>query len=740
MIANGSIQFAGTGEQFLKMNAHKITLDPNGYQHLSSDNGLVVNSITLDGTDVDGRFLSVENRTSGCEYRLDGAETRLTTAEGRLDGAESRITATENDIATHATRITAAESSITDHSSHLSSIDTSLSAHNTVLTSHATHLGDLDSSVGLRSTIADPSFTGVVTLPRVVLTDSVQVGNTSMTITPMELSYVKNLTGNVQDTIDRLDGSLTTKAPLSSATLVGVPTCPDVAFSSTVTNQIINKKYCDEQISALVGSAPSTLNTLSEIAAAINADNSFSTTMVNLIGTKAPIANPSFTGTLTCANFSCSGSIADVGNLSVAGNCILGDSPAVDILTCNGKSTFNADLFVASGVTTVQALGATDITCSSLVVSSGVNCGSLVVGGGISLVNNSLSNAAITAGRFVETSGDQSINGTKTFQKVVAGSLTVNGAISFPASSIAASCIVPGTFTQSNVDSTITAGRTYTTGAVVFGNGFSVTGGSLSFPSASIPSGVINDSANILVGVSSAQTISGAKVFSNGLTVQNGLSITGAVSFPTSSIASTCINNSSFCDIGSAQSLSGVKTFNSIPVMQAGINVGTTFVTFANNSISSASILNTTFADLASNQTVGGNKYLTGQSRVKQVYEDIYNTGSISGNSVALNYNNGSSFFASPINTSATTATITNIPTANTYTCYTISLLLDTSSQKVYCTLCTVNGTAVTPLFVGGVANISVSSATAVIQTFYVVFTGSSSAPWKVISSVSPCF
>jgi hypothetical protein len=367
-----------------------------------------------------------------------------------------------------------------------------------------------------------------------------------------------------------------------------------------------------------------------------------------------------------------------------------------------------------------------------------VNCGSLVVGGGISLVNNSLSNAAITAGRFVETSGDQSINGTKTFQKVVAGSLTVNGVISFPASSIAATCIVPGTFTQSNVDSTITAGRTYNTGAVVFGNGFTVSGGSVSFPSASIPSSSINNSD--FVGISSAQTVSGAKTFSNGLTVQNGLSITGAVSFPASSIASTSINNSTFCDLASAQSIAGVKTFSSIPVMQAGINVGTTFVTFANNSISSASILNTTFADLASNQTVGGNKYLTGQSRVKQVYEDIYNTGSISGNSVALNYTNGSSFYASPINTSATTATITNIPTANTYTCYTISLLLDTSSQKVYCTLCTVNGTAVTPLFVGGVANISVTSATAVIQTFYVIFTGSSSAPWKVVSSVSPCF
>lgn len=41
-------------------------------------------------------------------------------------------------------------------------------------------------------------------------------------------------------------------------------------------------------VAALVGSAPETLDTLSEIAAALGQDPNFATTITNLIGTKAP--------------------------------------------------------------------------------------------------------------------------------------------------------------------------------------------------------------------------------------------------------------------------------------------------------------------------------------------------------------------------------------------------------------------------------------------------------------------
>jgi hypothetical protein len=55
----------------------------------------------------------------------------------------------------------------------------------------------------------------------------------------------------------------------------------------------------DSAIASVVDSAPSTLNTLNELAAALNDDASFASTVTTALGEKAPIASPTFTGTVT---------------------------------------------------------------------------------------------------------------------------------------------------------------------------------------------------------------------------------------------------------------------------------------------------------------------------------------------------------------------------------------------------------------------------------------------------------
>ena len=67
--------------------------------------------------------------------------------------------------------------------------------------------------------------------------------------------------------------------------------------------------YADSKVAALVNSAPSTLDTLGELAAALQADESASATLSALVGTKlssstaastyAPLASPTFTGTVS---------------------------------------------------------------------------------------------------------------------------------------------------------------------------------------------------------------------------------------------------------------------------------------------------------------------------------------------------------------------------------------------------------------------------------------------------------
>ena len=84
----------------------------------------------------------------------------------------------------------------------------------------------------------------------------------------------------------------------SSVALAGSPTTTTQSASDNST-KIATTAYVDTAVTNLVASAPAALNTLDELAAALNDDASFSTTITNSIATKAPLASPTFTGTLT---------------------------------------------------------------------------------------------------------------------------------------------------------------------------------------------------------------------------------------------------------------------------------------------------------------------------------------------------------------------------------------------------------------------------------------------------------
>lgn len=59
------------------------------------------------------------------------------------------------------------------------------------------------------------------------------------------------------------------------------------ATTSHTHDDYVGASYVDNKIAGLIDSAPSTLNTLNELAAALNDDPSFATTITNQIGTKA---------------------------------------------------------------------------------------------------------------------------------------------------------------------------------------------------------------------------------------------------------------------------------------------------------------------------------------------------------------------------------------------------------------------------------------------------------------------
>ena len=105
-----------------------------------------------------------------------------------------------------------------------------------------------------------------------------------------------DLTGNVTSagtsTFNNvtIDGTLNMNAG-TTATITNLT-------SPTNTNDAATKGYVDTQVSNLVDSAPGTLDTLNELAAALGDDPDFATTVTNSIATKLPLAGGTMTGAI----------------------------------------------------------------------------------------------------------------------------------------------------------------------------------------------------------------------------------------------------------------------------------------------------------------------------------------------------------------------------------------------------------------------------------------------------------
>jgi hypothetical protein len=114
-------------------------------------------------------------------------------------------------------------------------------------------------NVALKAPIASPTFTGTVTIPS--------------------------------------GASISGFAPLASPDLTGVPTAP-TAISSTNTTQVATTAYVKSVVSDLTNGAGAAYDTLKELQDLMVADDTATTALTTLVGTKAPIASPTFTGTV----------------------------------------------------------------------------------------------------------------------------------------------------------------------------------------------------------------------------------------------------------------------------------------------------------------------------------------------------------------------------------------------------------------------------------------------------------
>ncbi len=141
----------------------------------------------------------------------------------------------------------------------------------------------IQTQINTKAPIASPTFTGTVS---------------GVTATHVGLGNVDNTSDANKPVSTATQTALDLKATLASPALTGIPTAP-TAISSTNTTQVATTAYVKSVVSDLTNGAGAAYDTLKELQDLMVADDTASAALTTLVGTKAPIASPTFTGTVS---------------------------------------------------------------------------------------------------------------------------------------------------------------------------------------------------------------------------------------------------------------------------------------------------------------------------------------------------------------------------------------------------------------------------------------------------------
>lgn len=232
---------------------------------VSNRNTAISSAITDHNSDTSGVHGITDTAALATKTYADGkasdAQTAAQTfATGQVSTHNSGTTNVHgiSDTAALATKtyadgaVSTAVAALTKSSVGLGNVDNTSDANKPISTATQTALD-------LKAPLANPTFTGTVA---------------GITASMVGL-------GNVDNTSDA-------NKPVSTAQAAAIATAKSEAIADATS-----------QVNAVIASAPAALNTLDELAAALGDDANFATTVTNSLAAKAPLASPTFTGTVT---------------------------------------------------------------------------------------------------------------------------------------------------------------------------------------------------------------------------------------------------------------------------------------------------------------------------------------------------------------------------------------------------------------------------------------------------------
>jgi len=550
---------------------------------------------------------------------------------------------------------------INNDPNYFSTVNTALATkQNTISGSTALTCGNFQSSSIVDSgnlSVSGNTIIGSSLVP----TDTLQVNAITTFASPPTLNGA-NITGIPQAGVNGLTSSLSNKvnqstystdlsiinsslallAPIISPSFTSIPTAP-TASASTNNTQIATTAYCDNAVAVLVGSAPSYLNTLGEIATSLNDQTNLAVSLTTNIASK-------------------------VSQIAYDAN----------------NTTLNASIATKQPLLTSSS----SVTCGTFTSSSITDTGSCTIGGTTKIGNQTTDSCTFFTG--------MTISGLQMTHVTGLSSSLAN----IPQANVTGLSSTLATYTtlsavQSNSNTFSNASNTFTYPPYMSGSNITAS---------TIPQNAINGLSTTLSGYTTLSAIqANSNTFSNASNTFSNPPYMSGTNITSGTIPQSSIN-------GLSTTLSGYTTLSAV---QANSNTFSSANTFTGN--------------------LSANSLLTVMEKVIAV--------SISSNIATINYASGGVYYVSPSSATNFQIALTNVnPTSSTTTSCIITLLINTSTYGCYGNTCTINGTSRTIVFAGGSANVSITSGTLVQQSLSIVYSGSSTVPVVVMSSIVPFY